>query len=128
MYSEQMAKVFHGGVSVFGAGLVVNPDLPYLGASPDGKVINHDLDWLMPYGLLEIKCPYNQRNPTLETVFLDDKCYIKYIDGKCYLDKTKLLGKAYYYQNEGQLSLSGLPWCDLAIYLQTHCHILLHCY
>ena len=42
-------------VNVLKSGLVVSIDAPYLGASPDGKVI--DSGCLMPFGLLEVKCP-----------------------------------------------------------------------
>ena len=41
-------------VKVFKSGLVVGIDAPYLGASPDGKVI--DPDWSDPFGLSEVKC------------------------------------------------------------------------
>ena len=42
-------------VNVLKSGLVVSIDAPYLGASPDGKVI--DSGCLMPFGLSEVKCP-----------------------------------------------------------------------
>ena len=55
---EQYQKYMHSirrPVNVLKSGLVVSIDAPYLGASPDGKVI--DSGCLMPFGLLEVKCP-----------------------------------------------------------------------
>lgn len=42
--------------TVYEAGLVINPSLPYLGASPDGKVF--DPTDKEPFGLREIKAPF----------------------------------------------------------------------
>ena len=48
---------------VFDAGLSVHPSLPYLGASPDGKVFDPSAE--TPFGLLEIKCPLSKKDDTL---------------------------------------------------------------
>ena len=42
-------------VKVFKSGLVISMDAPYLGASPDGKVI--DPGCSDQFGLSEVKCP-----------------------------------------------------------------------
>lgn len=42
-------------VKVLKSGLVVSLDAPYLGASPDGKVI--DVGCSNHFGLSEVKCP-----------------------------------------------------------------------
>ena len=42
-------------VKVFQSGLVISMEAPYLGASPDGKVI--DPGCSDPFGLSEVKCP-----------------------------------------------------------------------
>ena len=54
----------HNGhpVKTFTSGFIVNPSYPFLGCSPDGKVIDETED--SPYGILEIKCPYKHRNVT----------------------------------------------------------------
>ena len=49
-------------VKTFPSGFVVNPAFPFLGCSPDGKVI--DVTENRPYGIVEIKCPYKHRNVT----------------------------------------------------------------
>ena len=41
-------------------GLLVQPNLPWRGASPDGKVL--DQQKFPSQGLLEIKCPYQKRD------------------------------------------------------------------
>ncbi|CAH3033748.1 unnamed protein product, partial [Pocillopora meandrina] len=56
---QKVTKTF----TVFDAGMCVNPSLPYLGASPDGKIYDPLADPC--YGLLEIKCPFSKRADTL---------------------------------------------------------------
>ena len=46
-------------VTVLPYGLVVRPDLPFLGVSPDGKII--DPMSHPNYGILEVKWPYKYR-------------------------------------------------------------------
>ena len=45
------------GKSVFVPGLVIKPEKPWLGASPDGAFINDDGN----LKLVEIKCPFSAR-------------------------------------------------------------------
>lgn len=42
-------------VNVLPCGLIIHPDAPHLGASPDGKVVDPNKE--PPYGLVEVKCP-----------------------------------------------------------------------
>ena len=44
-------------------GFFVSESHPYLGASPDGAIYNPS-DVQQPFGFLEVKCPYTQRNDT----------------------------------------------------------------
>ena len=50
---EHMVQLFIK--DVLKSGLVISMDAPYLGASPDGKVI--DPGCSDPFGLSEVKCP-----------------------------------------------------------------------
>jgi hypothetical protein len=95
---------------VFQTGLLINPCCGYLGASPDGKVI--DKSSYDHYGLLEIKCPYKYRNmsPT-EAAQYNDFC-LEIIDGQLHLKKSH----NYYYQVTGQMALAGVNWCDFVVY------------
>ena len=47
--------------TVFDAGISANPEFPFVGATPDGKV--YDPSENPPYGLVEIKC-LSKRNDT----------------------------------------------------------------
>ncbi|XP_037399902.1 uncharacterized protein LOC119264966 [Pygocentrus nattereri] len=85
-------------------GLIIHPDAPWLGASPDGVVF--DPTEYPQFGLVEIKCP-NVKN------YIDCKyLYMEY--GCSKLKKTH----AYYWQIQGQLLISGLHWCDFVVWAQ----------
>ena len=64
---------------------LVNPAFPFLGCSPDGKVLDCSED--TPFGILEIKCPYKHRAVTPETA-----CHG---DSQFHLDSTILMFKTY---------------------------------
>ena len=69
-YEQHMCKVGHP-VEVLPSGLVVNPSFPYLGASPDRKII--DTKAHPHFGLAEVKCPYKHRNITPFDAALADR-------------------------------------------------------
>lgn len=85
-------------VNVSPSGFVIHPDAPYLGASPDGKVYDPTED--PPFGLAEVKCP-NVDHRTEAT-------HIKFINGQAKLRRSH----RYFFQVQGQLAITGLPWCD----------------
>lgn len=113
LYARKMQKQSHKNFTVYDCGLVVNPSHPYLGASPDGKVF--DPSSPSPFGLLEIKCPYTWRNNSIEEACQDPNFPCAIINGVPRLKRDHKQG--YYAQVQGQLALSGLPWCDFAVYL-----------
>ena len=97
------------GLRVFKCGLVINPLVPFLGTTPDAKVMEPGCS--MPYVLIEIKCPFANNTSTL-----DEKCvpgspfYMKKrSDDEYYLDEKTPQGKQYYQQVQGQLALTGMP-------------------
>ena len=57
VYVQKMKKV-NNDITVYYIGL--NPAFPYLGAAPDGKVV--DKNATDKFGLLEIKCPFKFKN------------------------------------------------------------------
>ena len=63
-YARKMQKKLHKHFTVYDSGLVVQPTIPYLGATPDGKVF--DPTCVSKFGLLEIKLPFTNRNVTIE--------------------------------------------------------------
>ena len=94
-------------VNVLKSGLVVSINAPYLGVSPDGKVI--DSGCLIPFGLSEVKCP--------ETKFLVpplDACS----DGNFFLENRNVELKLkrnykYYTQVQGLISTALDQKCTL---------------
>ncbi|RVE55568.1 hypothetical protein OJAV_G00234980 [Oryzias javanicus] len=88
----------HCDVSVTQCGIIIHPDAPHLGATPDAKVF--DPKEMPPFGLAEIK-----------SCDVDDVSQVKHlttVKGRACLKKTH----KYYYQVQGQLAVSGLEWCD----------------
>ncbi|KAI4874408.1 hypothetical protein NFI96_028039, partial [Prochilodus magdalenae] len=90
---SQMANV-----TVMPCGLVVHPDAPHLGASPDGRL--YDLSETPPLGLVEVK-----------STTADNITGVSFI--KIQNDQAKLKeSHKYYWQVQGQLAVTGLQWCD----------------
>ena len=100
---------------VFPCGLIINPKVPFLGTTPDSKVLEPGCS--MPYGLVEIKCPYANNTLSLDDKCADKRFYMRKLNEEYHLDVSKPQGKQYYEQIQGQLALSGLPWCDFVVYL-----------
>ena len=97
------------GFTVGLCGLVVNPSLPWLGASPDGIVVDPSEPSV---GLLEIKCPYTYRLLTVEEATGDSSFFAELSDGKVSLKKDH----KHFYQVQGQMALAKVTWCDFMIY------------
>ena len=109
-YCKYMANIGHK-VTVLPCGLVVRPDLPFLGGSPDGKIIDPVAH--PHYGILEVKCPYKYREVSpMDAALMDSDFYVSVKDEKLYLKETH----QYYFQVQGQLALTGAKWCDFVIY------------
>ena len=98
-------KSLHQDFKVNDNGFIINPQWPFLGATPDGSVSCA----CCGMGVVEIKCPYCHRGETVETASQDKKfCLIKNSDGKLALDHTH----AYYYQIQTQLFVANVEYCD----------------
>ena len=91
-----------------------------MAASPDGLVLDcSETD--DPCGLLEMKCPARG-----EKISLVDLCtkpehkpsafFLRYVDGKFYLKTTHKS----YYQIQGQLYITGRPWCDFVVWTPSY--------
>ena len=89
------------------SGLVINPQWPYIGASPDGIVE------CTCHGkrVLEIKCPYSHRGETVLSATLNDTNLKRDDDGALHLDP----GHAYYYQVQTQMLVCGVECCDFCV-------------
>ena len=115
--SETKARevyVTTSGHHVHDCGLVVNPLFPFIGASPDAKICDNSLT-----GIMEIKCPYSQRDSTInEAVSGADFCLENTENGKKLRQNHD-----YYIQVQGQLLVTGAPFCDFVVYTKKDIHI-----
>lgn len=110
MYSRKMKRRLQHDVTVYNSGLLIDPNCPYLGATPDGKVI--DKSTYNHFGLLEIKCPYSFRNQTPAEAAENSKCCLEDVAGQLQLKRSH----NYYLQVTGQMALAGVNWCDFVFY------------
>ena len=103
----------HPGLTVTQCGLLVNPDFPYLGSSPDGLVsCPCEKCKGNPEGVLEVKCPYKSRFMSVSEASTDPKFF-------CYLDNGVVKLKQnhnYYFQVQGQMAISNRKWCDFFVW------------
>ena len=68
-------------------GLVIQPNIPWLGASPDGKVIDN---FNVPSrGLIEVKCPFTKRDCDIFGLVENDDFYIALDEKKKSISKEK---------------------------------------
>ena len=70
-YSDVLCHKFHRRIAVCETGIVIQPNLFWLGASPDGLVNDNQHD--PQYGLIEIKCPRSKRDCTPDEMVSDAK-------------------------------------------------------
>lgn len=102
------------GLHVRDCGLCINPEFPFLGATPDGIVCDEGTS-----GIIEIKCSYTARDMTIEeSLSLPNFCLHKTND-KISLKKSH----AYYFQVQGQLMITGVTFCDFLAYTGKEIHI-----
>ena len=88
-------------MKIFPSGFAVNPAYPFLGCSPDAKVIDQAAKDC-PFGIIEIKCPYKHRDVTPMTAWNGDKDFHLEIKDSFPVLKTS---HRYYYQVQGQLGI-----------------------
>ena len=114
---EKLAKKEYSqkkpSVHVHDCGFVVNPQFTFLGASPDGKVC-------CEAGALEIKCPYSARDKTIKEA-------VEKVNNFCLMERQDEIclepDHDYMYQVQGQLMITGAPFCEFAVYTKKDMHI-----
>lgn len=110
LYIKKMKSRLQHDITVYSSGLLINPNCPYLGASPDGKLIDRSAyDY---FGLLEIKCPYSFRNQTPTEAAENPKCCLENQGGRLQLKRSH----NYDFQVTGQMAIAGVNWCDFVVY------------
>ena len=97
-------------IKVLKSGLVVSLDAPYLGASPDGKVI--DIGCSFPFGLSEVKCPETKFLVTPLDACSDSTFFLENVNGEPKLKRNH----KYYTQVQGLMGVTGARWCDFVVY------------
>ena len=99
------------------AGLIVDKNIPFIAASPDGILDDESL--------VEIKCPASAKELAPEDAIQSNKikyCSIK--DGTLYLKRND----NYYYQVQGQLHISQKTYCYFCVWTPKGKHKLLKLY
>ena len=72
-YQFIMSYKLNRPVKIREAGIIIQSQLFWLGASPDGVIFDKKIQGI---GLLEIKCSYNKRNFSIESIVTDKTFYI----------------------------------------------------
>ena len=98
----------HLNVSVADRGLVIHPQYPHLGASPDGFIKCH----CCGYGVIEVKCPFSCINRSFLQATGDTFCLETTGDGHFTLKRKH----AYFYQVQLQMKLCDANYCDFVVW------------
>ena len=96
-------------VAIRECGLVVQPYLFWLGASPDGLLFDNG-----KVSLIEIKCPYTKRHWYPSQLVNDAKFYVGKKDGVTFLKKDHQFG--YFSQVQLAMGLSQIDECWFTVY------------
>lgn len=99
----------HKNLVVEERGLFVSPDIPFLGASPDGVVSCS----CHPPRLLEIKCSYKFQNVTADDIPKEDRNYhLEIINGSLKLKRAS----SWFLQIQFQMGVAGYKSCDFVFH------------
>ncbi|KAK3584344.1 hypothetical protein CHS0354_006335 [Potamilus streckersoni] len=100
-YRSKLGPI-HDTLTVVECGLIINPECPHIGASPDALVSCN----CCGEGTVEVKCPYCIRDTGIQN------------ENVSYLDKDNRLKTShkYYYQVQTQIFLSEKKYCDFVIW------------
>jgi len=99
----------HLNLTITARGLVIHPEYPHLGASPDGYV---KCD-CCGCGVIEIKCPFSCKDRSfLEAIGEKNFCLESSEDGNYTLKRQH----AYFYQVQLQMKLCDVEFCDFVIW------------
>ena len=106
----------HKDLYVAPSGFLVSHSHPFLGSSPDGAVFDPSTPEI-PYGFLEIKCPYAFRNISPLEACSESGFFGKLEKSSGGVEYLSLSPKhSYYAQVQGQMAIGDRPWCDFVVY------------
>ena len=114
-YENIMQFYLNRDVQIRETGCVIQPNLFWLVARADGLVSDRSVEDKYVFGLIEIKCPKNKKNHTIDELISDESFYINRIDGKLVLKKEHSSG--YYTQIQLAMGLSGAMFCDFVVFV-----------
>ena len=97
-------------VKVLKCGLVVCQEMPILGSSPDGRVV--DIGCQKHFGVAEVKYPETKYHVTPLEACQDPNFLHEAVDGHCKLKRTH----PYFAQVQGHMGITGSSWCDFIVY------------
>lgn len=107
---EAVLKQRGRSVHLQSAGLFVDPQCPWLGASPDAVVFDPLED--PPWGCVEIKCPYTLKNADVPELLSANSCVVFDASRHPHLKEDHL----YFAQVVGQMGVTRLTWADFVFY------------
>ena len=113
-YLDVMKFHLNRNIDIRETGLVLQPKLFWLAASPDGLVSDKSNEDVRQIGLIEIKCPKSKKNSKINDLVHDQSFYVKYEDGVPVLKKDHPNG--YYTQIQMAMGLSQITFCDFIVY------------
>ncbi|XP_041920946.1 uncharacterized protein LOC121684885 isoform X2 [Alosa sapidissima] len=99
----------HIDFHITASGLMINPDLPWIGASPDGVVTCkcHGM------GVLEIKCPFTANGRTLKECARDPRfCLTEIAEGTMTLRRDH----SYMFQVQAQMRVAEVMYADFVVW------------
>ena len=111
-YLDILKHQFQRQISLRETGLVIQPSLFWLAASPDGVICDNAHN--PQIGLIEIKCPYSKRDYYSNDLLNDDKFWVGSRDGVPYLKPDHSNG--YFSQIQMAMGLSQAKFCDFIVY------------
>jgi len=110
---KQQAITKHKNFQCSEAGLFVDADRPYLGASPDGLVNCSCCE--DGHGVLEIKCPFCFKDALPDDNSADTNYYMENNNGEWKLKRQH----AYYYQVQMQMAICKAAYCDFVVWSES---------
>lgn len=118
---EKVARLMYAkkqSVHVHGCGLVISIDYPFLAGSPDGKVCDNGVT-----GIIEIKCPSSVKDLTIEQAVSSEKAQSFFLEKVGASEYRLKRDHIHWFQVQGQLLVSGAPFCDFITFTQQDLHV-----
>ena len=113
-YVHVMKFHLNRNIDVRETALVLQPNLFWLAASPDGLVSDKQNEDVRQIGLIEIIFPKSKTDSKINDLVHDQSLYVKYEDGVPVLKKYPPNG--YYTQMQMAMGLSQKTFCDFSVH------------